>query len=119
MRLFEVYWLITISIASLRIKLSEKFEITFRNYFTISTFPPDASIEVLALSLIAFILKFNVAFNSPVANIFTLSVRLIKPFIYKFSSENSVKAYFFRKSGSDIFLPRLDPNGSNNGIAFF
>ena len=43
-------------------------------YFTTSTEPPAASIADLAFSLIAFTLKLSLAFNSPLARIFTLSV---------------------------------------------
>jgi len=67
---------------------------SYCNYFIISTLPPAVSIATFAFSLIAFTLKESLAFNSPVAKIFTLSVRLINPLIYKFSAENSTNAYF-------------------------
>ena len=65
-----------------------------KNYFRISIVPPAPSITDLAFSLVACTLKFSLAFSSPVARIFTRSVWLINPLIYRFSGVTSVKPYF-------------------------
>src|SRR5690349_452156 len=62
------------------------------NYFKISTLPPAASMADFAFSLIAFTLKSNLVFISPLPKIFTLSDLLTRPLLYRFSrliSENS------------------------------
>lgn len=58
------------------------------------TVPPAASIADFAFPLIAFTLKLSVAFISPLPSILTLSVRLMRPFMYRFSGDTSVNPYF-------------------------